>query len=189
MSAKSHPCVFRGSFVREEIDPRVKERWERRFGGRTPFGNLRLSFRQAHCGLLNPYDSRHCPYPERDCALSFYQAVITTCLKSRSEKSAVSYFRTVAKTMALDRAENKPLTRDRDEANTIATKAEEGPGHAGGVQGGDRPGPTSSAGTSGDAEPVRSRISIPPRISDVLAGFNFGPREGRPDDGEAGPER
>src|SRR5438552_7112299 len=65
--SKTHECVFKSQFVREQIDPRIKSIWPD-----APFGNLRRLWREQSCAETNPYDSEWCPYSTEDCALAFF---------------------------------------------------------------------------------------------------------------------
>lgn len=190
LTRNNHVCVFGGSFIREQIDPRVKRIWEERFGAPTPFGRLRRSFRETHCSELNPYDSSYCPYPERSCAIAFYQCVEKTVDQARDKSSAVGYFRRVSRTLAGIRADDKPLARDY-ETVTHPKKAQEGPRDTAGPRGGDQAGqsPSSAPESGKERLAVRRDLSTPLHIGSLLRGIDLGPREGRAEDGEAGPER
>lgn len=168
-----HPCVFRGSFIRNEVDPRVQRVWDERFGGKVPFGSLRLLFRQVHCSELNPYGSDSCAYAERDCAVAFYQCVVVTCGGATDRKRATGYFRSVARRSAIHRADTKPLARDRDAKATTA----KGPGNTG-----------ASSDGSDEGRGLHGSRSRPVSIADVLRSLDLGPREGRAPDGREGTE-
>lgn len=177
-SFKKYPCVFRGSFVRNEIDPRVQHIWEKRFGSDAPFGRLRTLFRERHCAELNPYGSDSCPYSEQDCAIAFYKCVVVTCGEGTApgatdSRRATGYFRSVARSSAMYRADNKPLARNRD----VAKKAEEGPGNARDANQG-----------SEEGRGVHGTRSRPVSIGDVLRSLDIGPRQGLSDDGETSTE-
>lgn len=175
-------CVFRGAFVREQVDPRVKTIWEAKTGKQPPFGDLRRIWRQRHCSEVNPYGSDTCPYSESDCAIAFLQAVEVSL--ARSTTNPTGYFRRVARTGGERRADAKPLTRYVEthsrEANqgAIMTGDAQGPGHPGGRQ----PGPSEGQGD------VRRPITRPVPIGDLLGAFDLGPRPGERDDGKASTE-
>lgn len=160
----NHPCVFSTEFVREQVDPRVKEAFAAH-GRKAPFGDLRQQWRRQHCQTLNPYSSDFCPYPAEDCALAFLAAVE----RSADKASPVGYFRKIARSMALDRADHKPLERERGttprsgHASPLEIHPEEGQG----LRGADR-GPQS--------------------VGDLLRSLDLGPRQRQADDGKAGTE-
>lgn len=187
--SRSHTCCFSTPFIREQVDPRVKRAWEARFGSAAPFGNLRASFRECHCAVLNPYSSTFCPYPADDCAMAFLQCVLATTERSRNRQTAVGYFRSVAVSLAAQRADSKPLARESDEARRLATKASQGPGNTAGKTDGVPSGPGASEHQDQDGEPVRSRISTPEHIGSVLGSFDLGPRPRPADDGKTSPVR
>lgn len=155
-------CCFKEPFTREQVDPRVKAKWEAAYGKRAPFGNLRAMWVREHCQILAPYDDADCPYDKVDCALSFLTAVeVVTEVK---RVSPTGYFRSVARTLAFGRAEDKPLARQRD---------------TGAGQQRDEAGPLG----------VRRAPRGPERLGDLLRSLDVGPREGRAPDGRQGPER
>lgn len=101
---KSAECVFHKGFTTESIDPEVDKLWKIVIGGRTPFGDLRNTFRRHHCRVLNPYgDSENCPYSEMECAYAFRDSVEIT-LRARPKKP-VGYFLRVTRRMAAERAD------------------------------------------------------------------------------------
>lgn len=161
MSAKTHPCVFGGSFIREQIDPRVQAIWQERWKKPARFGELRRLFRERHCRAVNPYGSQTCPYPEKDCAMSFLRAVEVSIDKS---ESSLGYYRAVCLSSGARRADEKPLARDREPRPG-------GPSHQ------PRPAPivvqvgdgstVSILGTAGE-DAMRRRLSRPQRIGDLL---------------------
>jgi hypothetical protein len=104
--------MFSGTLIRD-VDRRIAKGWAFRFLRGAPFSRLRLSWKEEHCAVLNPYRSADCPYPERDCVMAFWLGVERTISEADNAQHAVGYFRTQAKRMALDRAENKPLSRER----------------------------------------------------------------------------
>lgn len=161
----SHPCIFRGEYIRD-VDRHVQHHWAARFIRGAPFSRLRLSWREQHCAVLNPYRSIDCPYSERDCSLAFWKCVEETIHDATSEAHAIGYFRTHAKRMALDRVENKPLARERS---------------------GDTGTPTVGSGAGPDLPRTDSR---PERLADILSrALDSGPRPGPVrKDGETCPE-
>ena len=153
-----HPCVFATAFVREQVDPRVKEAFAA--GGRkAPFGDLRQQWRKEHCRVLNPYSSDSCPYKAEECAMAFLAAVE----HSADKASPVGYFRKIARTMALDRADNKPLERDHGQ----------GPGNA-------RPVPVDPE----ERRELRGADRGPESIGDLLRALDSRSRQRPADDGE-----
>lgn len=156
--------MFRGEIIKD-IDRHVQHHWAKRFIHGAPFSRLRLSWKEQHCAVLNPYRSIDCPYPERDCALAFWKCVEETIHDATDARHAVGYFRVLAKRTAIDRAENKPLARER-------------PGYATAAPAGAGPGPDVPRADSG-----------PQSIGDLLRTFNPGSRS-RPlrEDGETCPE-
>jgi hypothetical protein len=155
----THPCMFSTPFLREQVDPRIKDMWPD-----APFGNLRRLWRDRHCAELNPYESQWCPYRPEECATAFLLAVTNTVIAN--PRSRTGYFRAVALSTALKRADDKPLRR------------EERPGDAGGISGRIAPRPE-----------VRSRTARPNAIGDVLGALDLGPREGRTQNGPQSHER
>lgn len=175
-------CIFRGSFIREQVDPRVKVIWKEKTGKEPPFGDLRRIWRQRHCSEVNPYGSDMCPYTEADCSLAFLQAIETSL--SRSTSNPTGYFRRVARTGGERRAEDKPLTRNLGPATghpdasgrTIMGGDAQGPGDPGNRQ----PGPAEGQGD------VPRPITRPIAIGDLLGSLDLRPRTRPSDDGEAG---
>lgn len=150
----SHPCVFRGEIIKD-IDRHVQHHWAKRFLHGAPFSRLRLSWKEQHCSVVNPYRSVDCPYEERDCALAFWKCVEETIHDATSASHAVGYFRVLAKRMAFDRVENKPLARER-------------PGNA--------TAPSAGAGAGSDMPGADSRFE---RLGDILSrAIDAGPRPG-----------
>jgi hypothetical protein len=175
-STRNHPCVFNHPFVREQVDPRVKVAWAERYGGRAPYGNLRLSWREMHCQTLNPYGSDTCAYRPEQCAMAFLIGVERlAAVPNISEKSAIPYFRAIAHSMALERADDKPLAREKQSGTLVHDEAQ-GPGDARDVRLSDE--------ERWELHRARSR---PIAIGDLLGSLHVGPREGRADDGEASP--
>lgn len=154
----THPCVFKGEFIRAQVDPRIKEMWPD-----APFGNLRRLWREKHCATLNPYDSAYCPYSEPTCAIAFLLAAQATVIAMPRNRSA--YFRTVAHRSALSRAERKPLARE----------SQEGPGDTAGGGGGVQ---TRWGLRRSDTQPIR--------VDQLLRSFATRPRQGPPTNGSEG---
>lgn len=165
------PCVFRGSFVREQVDPRIKKAWP---SPRIPWGDLRRTWKAEHClrvsGTGQPED---CPYSEEECAMSFLQCAMLAVDKRRP----AAYFRTCARTKGQERADNKPLTREGDPA-----------------------GPDRDLGSERDTSLIQGllgeeearlygRRARPVGIGELLGSYDLGPRQGRTDDGEKGSGR
>lgn len=169
--SKTHPCVFRGEFVRTQVDPRVQRLWKERWSVGAPFGELRRLFRERHCRTLNPYGSESCPYPEHSCALAFYQAVEVSVDFS---KNSLGYFRAVCLSGGAKRADEKPLAREL--------------GGAGGSRPDPRPTPsvvkvgdgsTVSRLESREEDAMRRRLSRPTRLGDLLGADHDGARDPR----------
>lgn len=152
------PCVFRGRFIREQVDPRVQASWKRTYGRAAPFGDLRRQWREEHCSRLNPYGSEDCPYSERDCAIAFYKAV--QHVTAERADTPMGLFKVVARSYAFDRAENKPLARDRVQTDV-------------------RPGDSGGGGVRDDegSDDVPRPITRPVSIGDVLRSIDPRPRE------------
>jgi hypothetical protein len=173
--------MFRGTYIKD-VDRKVAYEWAKCFLVGAPFSRLRLSWKEEHCKILNRYSSSECPYPERDCALSFLQCVMTT-LSEADAKHAVGYFRAVARRLALERLENKPLARERPGlTGTARSGPEAGPRVRSEVRSVPEIDPASSEALS-DLHRSRAR---PLSIGEVLGTLNFGTREGQPQDGEKG---
>ena len=159
------PCVFRGIFIREVVDPKVKRAYDAE-KKKANFGDLRRTWREEHCKTLNPYGSDTCPYPEHDCALAFYKAATDAAVADNPGGA----FRRKARIMALDRAENKPLSRD-------APTREARSGDAG-------PAPADLREGSGVYRPP----TRPVRIGSMFGTAHARPRQGQADDGKASPK-
>jgi hypothetical protein len=173
-------CIFGGRFVREQVDPRIKEEWTRRKGGRAPWGDLRKSWTEQHCmrvsGTGRPED---CTYREEDCAIAFLQ-----CTRiAMGGDNPGGLFRRLAAVEGMRRADEKPLRRDV------------GPLAAGGP-----PGRNVAVEAGGPALPVRGVVeppaahlprpaSGPTRLGALLGAYHGGSREGRTDDGETSASR
>jgi hypothetical protein len=176
-STRNHSCVFNSSFVREQVDPRVKAAWEQRFDVKAPFSRLRLSWREEHCQTLNPYGSDTCAYRQEQCALSFLAAVEATVANARDASGAVGYFRRVARSDATRRADEKPMRRETHAEVPAQTQEAFRPSDPGHVRHSDEE----------RQELSRSR-SRPIAIGQVLGGLVPRPRERLSPDGEASPE-
>lgn len=182
------PCIFRGRFIREQIDPRVKDLWERTTGKPAPFGRLRLAFQKGHCSAINPYGSDSCPYREEECALAFLSAVQNSLLPWVEDPAA--YFVKVARSAGVERADNKPLARERHR--------EEGSSHPGGLRPGRGPRRNGGVAQVGRADPsprvvpevldeedhLRRARTRPDAIGDLLGALNLGSRQGPANDGK-----
>jgi len=191
LSARTHPCVFRSAFLREQVDPKVKAEWAARFGQPAPFGNLRRMWRSEHCETLNPYESESCAYPEQDCAMAFLVATRRTENAARSAGTATGYFRAVCRTMALERADDKPLERERRHA--------QGPGHTGASRPSDAAGlvrgvplaggdwtPGAGDPSVADTADMRRAHARPVSVAQLLGSLDLGPRQERSEDGSEG---
>lgn len=106
----SRPCIFRETFVRNEIDPRVKQIWETHPGGKAPFGRLRKAFQDQHCSKINPYVGGECPYRPEECGMAFLSAIQTSTVPW-VEDPAAFFVKLVAST-GITRADEKPLARE-----------------------------------------------------------------------------
>ena len=179
-------CVFRGRFVREQIDPRVKVLWERTTKKPAPFGRLRMNFQREHCRAINPYGGE-CPYREEECGLAFLAAVQNSLLPWIEDPAA--YFVKVARASGVDRADRKPLTREMHR--------EEGSGHPGDARSGNQAGHVGSSGLAGgsglaQARPapvvleetsLRRSHARPESIGNLLGSINLGTRQDGSTDG------
>lgn len=176
------PCIFRGTFVREQVDPRVKELWERTTGKHAPFGRLRLAFQTEHCQSINPYGSESCPYREEECAMAFLSVVQNSLLPWIDDPAA--YFVTVARSTGIDRADHKPLAREMH-------RGPQGPGDAGDLRLRDLEGREGGEGLSGlRVEPDLRRSSHRPEsVGSLLGSFDLGSRQRPTPDGAEGTER
>lgn len=168
------PCVFRGTFIREQVDPRVKAAWP----GRAPWGDLRKTWKGEHCvrvsGTGYPDD---CPYVEEDCALAFLQCVLSVVDADRP----MALFRTRAKMMGAERADNKPLAREGDPKGRRSHLDEERR---------QDPSRRDVQGIPGVSPPYLPHAAVrPTQIGDVLRSYDFGSRQGRADDGEESTRR
>jgi hypothetical protein len=150
---RKRACVFSTAFVKEGIDPRVKDEWESAFGAKAPFAKLRQMWKTQHCVQVDPYNTG-CPYPEVDCSLAFLVAVQRTA--GAHPDRPTGYFRAVAHSMGLDRADNKPLARD-----TLTRTDVHKEGHPGGRGSG-----------SEEGQDVRRSTTRPVRIGELLGAFD-----------------
>lgn len=168
-------CMFHTKFLRDQVDPRVDQLWP----GKTPFGDLRRTWRMRHCATVNPYwDSEMCPYPASNCALAFLAAVQTATMTG--VRNPMGLFRTLSRSDGLRRLEDKPLARDQ-------ARGEEGPSLSRVAAGGPEPRPGSDAGGGGHTEDhVRGARRGPVSIGDVLGSLNLGSRQGPASDGSQG---
>jgi hypothetical protein len=185
-----YPCIFRGRFIRDQVDPRVKELWERTTGKPAPFGRLRLSFQRGHCQAINPYGSEDCPYREEECAMAFLGTVQNSLLPWVEDPAA--YFVKVARSSGVERADNKPLARERH--------LEKGPSHTRDVRGGHAPGSGGDLAPLGgvhrerdvpapvldEEDHLRRAHARPFAIGNLLGSLYPRTREGRPADGSEG---
>lgn len=174
------PCVFRGSFVRTDIDPRVQLEWRAATGKEAPFGALRKMWKSQHCLRLGDGTPETCPYSERDCGMAFLLAVrqaLRPDIKSRT-----GYFRVVSKSMALTRADEKPRSRDAETPTPIVAQGAAGLGHharrdgdlPGGAGDGIVPGVAGSPGV--DLHRPTPSGRRPVSIGSVLGSFDVRPR-------------
>lgn len=188
LTRNNHVCVFGGSFIREQIDPRVKEIWEKATGQPAPFGRLRRAFQTEHCSKINPY-AGECPYRVEECAMAFLSGVQNSTLPWIEDPAA--YFVKLVASTGIDRADNKPLARDRhrekdsDQASSAPGSSTRRLGRA------TRPSPSpgsSSDEVAGDPDEdhLRRARHRPDRLGDLLGSLNLGAREGRAADGEEG---
>jgi hypothetical protein len=182
-------CVFRSRFVRDEIDPKVKDLWERTTGNPAPFGRLRMNFQREHCRAINPYGGE-CPYREEECGQAFLDAVRNCLLPWVTNPAA--YFVKVAKSSGITRADNKPLAREMH-------RGPQGPGHAGSPRSGTGEGRQGDLDGLGGPHPPRGVVPQllgdededrlrrathrPQPIGDLLGSLNLGPRQGPAENG------
>jgi len=186
-----YPCIFRGRFIRDQVDPRVKELWERTTGRPAPFGRLRLTFQKGHCRLINPYGSESCPYREEECAMAFLGAVQNSLLPWVEDPAA--YFVKVARSTGIERADNKPLAREQH--RDVHQAGDSGSGRGG--HGAGRPGDLAHVRGVHPSQGVRTEVldeedhlrrahARPVSIGSLLGAFNTGAREGRVANGSEG---
>lgn len=172
-------CVFHTKFLQQEVDPRVDQLWP----GKTPFGDLRRTWRMRHCATVNPYwDSEMCPYPASNCALAFLAAVQTATFTG--VRNPMGLFRTLARSDGLRRLEDKPLARDQ-------ARGEEGPSLTR-VAPGDpepRPGDDGAGGTPAPEDHLRGARRRPVSAGEVLRSLNLGSHQGPAPDGGPGNKR
>ena len=161
------PCVFRGSFVREQVDPRIKEAWP----GRAPWGDLRKTWKTQHCLRVNPTGyPEDCPYSEEDCAMSFLQAALIVASADRPG----AMFRVLAANRGAERADNRPLARDR--VPTRRTSDMGLPRETGEVR----------VVAAAPDQALHGRRTAPVSIGSLLGSYDPRPRQGRSHDGEEG---
>jgi hypothetical protein len=181
------PCIFRGRFIRDQVDPRVKELWEKTTGKPAPFGRLRLNFQREHCRSINPYGSEGCPYREEECALAFLSAVQNSLLPWVEDPAA--YFVKVARSGGIERADNKPLAREhhREEGSGQPGVARRDlqPRHGGRVAAvrGVHPSQGPVPEVLDEEDHLRRARSRPDAIGALLGSLNLGPRQAAPADG------
>jgi hypothetical protein len=174
-------CVFKGAFVREQVDPRVQEEWKAATGKPAPFGDLRRTFRAGHCAAINPYGGSECPYREEECATAFLSCVRAAL--APGIKNNAAYFRVVAQSSGARRADEKPLAREMHREE----RAAQGPGDEGSLGASPQPGHAGyELGVGGGAADLRGPFARPTGIREVLRSFNVRPREGPADDGKEG---
>jgi hypothetical protein len=179
-TAVTHPCVFATDFVREQVDPRIKAEWIAR-GYKPKWGDLRTLWRERHCGAINPYDSRDCPYPETECAIAFLQVASRAAALAATNPHGL--FASFAKTSGIERADHKPLARHRLDAPAPVSAGARPPERVAER----RHGPAVSALEDvGEGEPLHRRLADPIRLGDLLGALDPRPREGRADDGSEG---
>lgn len=165
------PCIFKGAFIREQVDPRIKEEWGASHTGRPPWGDWRKQWKLEHCRRVSgsgfPED---CAYDEQQCATAFLQAAR---IAMDGEKPG-ALFRAVAAVSGMRRADDKPLARDLER-----------PARAGGPPG--RPLAVGASGTAAErlravaAEAERhlsGRRARPVHIGQMLRPDDTGPRQG-----------
>ena len=177
------PCVFREAFVREQIDPRVKEIWARHPGGRAPFGRLRKAFQQDHCSKINFYTGSECPYRVEECAMAFLSGVQNATLPWIEDPAA--YFVKLVASTGITRADEKPLAREHhreqagsSDAGSRGAGTSQGRSRDLGVERGEDPSPRHVQEVLGYArqDPVHSPTRRPEPIGDLLGALNLGPR-------------
>jgi len=162
--------VFRGSYIKDVVDPQIKDAFAPR---RAPWGDLRKTWKAEHCARVNPTGYHDdCPYSEEQCALAFLEAVI----KVQDAEKPGALFRKIARWEGIVRADNKPLAREGlPERRKVRV---------------DRPRPawTQLPGVGADAARlVLDADRRPYGLGEVLRGMDLGARQGSPDDGEESP--
>lgn len=182
----NHPCMFRGELIRE-ADRKIAYEWAKKFTRGAPFSRLRLSWKEQHCRILNRYSSKECPYPERDCVISFLSAVETAIWDCDEVSHAVGYFRAIIKTMALNRLENKPLARERPGlAGTPQLGSAAGPYEPVALADGERGDGTGGIRGIPEEPNLRRSHARPLSIGEVLGTLNVGTRKTELPNGEEG---
>lgn len=171
-------CVFGHQFVREQVDPRVKELFAQ-VGKKPNFGDLRRTWKIEHCRTVAPYGD--CPYQPEDCGIAFLQAASKVI---HADKPG-ALFRLVARSQAIQRAETKPSWGDAGVAR-------------GGTAPRSLPGVAEEVGQANDIDRGAGRLAGDQgrlgvrrtdggfvRVVQVLRHYDPRPREGHTEDGEA----
>lgn len=168
------PCVFSGEYVREEVDPRVKEAYAPK---RAPFGDFRRQFKAQYCTRVNPTGyPEDCPYPEEDCANRFMQIA----LACRDADKPGALFRAMARSKGAEDADNRPLARNRVPEGRMGRVGHERGAHP--SRRDVRPVPEDEASPA----LVLDRKSPPPSIAEVLRSMDPRAREVQSGDGDEG---
>lgn len=101
------PCVFRGEYIREVVDPQLKQAWAPK---RAPYGDLRKTWKSQYCLRVNPTGyPEDCPFPEETCANRFLE----TALKTVDAREPGALFRRMSRYQGTEDADNRPLARER----------------------------------------------------------------------------
>jgi len=100
-TSKEWPCVFGTDFMRDQIDPRIKDEWAASRADKPKWGDLRTTFRREHCSAVNPWGSETCPFKPEECAIAFLKAV----QQSLGARNAHAYFVRVARASGSYRAD------------------------------------------------------------------------------------
>ena len=173
------PCVFKEAFVRTQIDPRVKEIWEKATGQPAPFGRLRRAFQQGHCAKINFYTGSECPYRPEECAMAFLSGVQNATLPWIEDPAA--YFVKLVESTGITRADEKPLARERHREEGSRDAGPAGDRHPAG-QG------RHGSGGAEDEDRLRRAAHRPEAIGSLLGSLDLGPHQGRGPDGSESTE-
>lgn len=189
--ARRFQCIFAGSYVRQHVDPVVKELFKA-FKVKANWGDMRRTWMLKHCSEVNPYGSEDCPYTETECAIAFMEAVEET-LRAKPKRFG-ALFRYIARRTGGERADAAQRSRHgrrkrRSDGQGQSPQVRQpmpripyrsGEGHGGG---------DGHVDGSGE-QAVRSTHAGPTRVGSLLGSLDIGsrPPPRRGDEGEEGTE-